>query len=152
MKIKKLFLVTVLFIGVVCEAQEDPYQLCIKSTSLAVHKAQKEMIHAKKTDVNGLLARAVILQNHAISLFQSKNNSRAVCISVLARQYAIKIIALLNSKEKNAYNVSDNENMLLGHCADELTLYSESKAFANYPSELDESYMYSFNQLQVDLK
>lgn len=153
MKLLNLFLLSAFFIGSVGFAQEDDvYKKFIKHSSIAIHKAQKGMIRAKKDEIGGLLAKAVILQNNALALYKANNNTHAVCASAVARKYAIEIIKNLNSKESEAYLIKEDEKYLINHCASDNELFNESKNYANNPSELDKDYITTLNNLSIDIK
>lgn len=151
---KLVIAVYVCFSSVFClTAQgDDAYKKFIKTTSVAIHKAQKQMISAKKTDANGLLARAVILQSNAMKLYKEKNNSSAVCNSALARKYAAEIIKNNIGSVDNYYLIHDDEKALIKNCADDVELYQTSKNSMKHLSELDKEYMdvKSLNNTNID--
>ena len=150
---KSLLLLSLLFAGFLGIAQQDDaYKVFLKYSSVAIHKAQKQMIASQKTDGGGLLAKAVILQNKAMALYAAKNNTRAVCVSAVARRYAAELIKNIDGKVGDFYLVHADEKTLLSNCASDADLYSESKQILSNPSELDKDYISSFNNLTVDFK
>jgi hypothetical protein len=148
---KKSLLFCLLLSGFFVAAQEDDaYKKFIKSSSVAIHKAQKQMIRYQNTDAGGLLAKAVILQNNALLLYKVNDNPRAVCASATARKYAAELIKKLDGKVSDFYLIHEDEKTLLTHCANDNELFSESKRTADNPSELDKDYLNSFNNLTID--
>ena len=143
-----LFFLAVSFFSVA--QQDDAYKMFLKGSSVAIHKAQKEMIRTNKTDEGGLLAKSVILQNYALKLYKSNNSSKAVCVGAIAKKYAASIIKDLNKIEEAAYLITDSEKKMIENCANDIELYNESKSGANNPSELDKDYIGSFNGLKID--
>jgi len=153
MKLCKLLLVAFFFYSSVGFTQDDDvYKKFLKFTSVTIHKAQKEMIRAKKDEIGGLLAKAVILQNNAIVLYKANNSTRAVCASATARKYAAEIIKKLNKKESELYSIKDDEKVLINNCTSDSELFNESKNFADNPSELDKDYIKTLNKLTIDIK
>jgi len=136
-------------------AQDDAYKAMLKRTSVAIHKAQKTMLSKGKTEVGGNLAKAVLLQSHAVKLYEEKKQSRAVCGSAQARELAAAIIKDLNGKADTFYLVSEEEKKLLTECPNEAELLKESKiAFKNLSSTTDKDYAdpQSLNTTNIDLK
>lgn len=144
-----LFFLSISFFSV-AQQQDDAYKMFLKGSSVAIHKAQKEMIRSNKMDESGLLAKSVILQNYALKLYKSNNSSKAVCVGAIAKKYAVSIIKDLNKIEEAAYQITDSEKKLLNNCSNDIELYNESKSEANNPSELDKDYIRSFNNLKID--
>jgi len=138
------------FSSIAVAQQDDSHKLFLKGSSVAIHKAQKEMLRTNKTDEGGLLAKAVILQNYALKLYKSNNSSKAVCAGAIAKKYAAAIIKDIDKIEEALYLISDSEKMLLTNCATDVELYNDSKGAANNPSELDKDYINSFNGLKID--
>jgi hypothetical protein len=150
MGLRDYILLVFLSFSFLCVAQnDDAYKVFLKHSSVAVHKAQKEMIKSKKTDEGGLLAKAVIMQNNAIKLYKL-NSSKAACVSAVARKYAANIIKDINGTVDAFYLISDDDKLLLTNCSDDATLYNESKLAAGGPSELDKDYIGSLNNLKID--
>jgi len=107
-------------------AQDDAYKLFLKRTSVAIHKAQKTMLANNKTDVGGKLAKAVLLQTHAVKLYAQKKQGHAVCSSSYARQLAAQIIKDLTGKDDALYAVADEEKKLMSGCSTETEIIKES--------------------------
>jgi|SRR6185437_9856580 len=141
--------ILIFFSSVTFAQQDDAYKAFLKCSSVAIHKAQKEMLSHKTDDVGGLLAKSIILQNNALKLYKL-NSSRAICTSALARNYAASVIKKMNGKSDAFYLIHDDEKMLLNNCPNDVELYNESKQAANDPSELDKDYINSFNNLKID--
>ena len=154
MKTRLLVYVFVCLLGVnYTTAQEDDvYKKFLKTTSVAIHKAQKEMMVAKKADANGLLAKAVILQSNALRLYKEKKTSEGVCNSNLARKYAAEIIKSIKGNVEAFYMIHDDEKTLVSACGDEAELYSKSKSSMKNLSESDTYYMggNSLNNTNID--
>jgi hypothetical protein len=119
---------------------------------VAIHKAQKEMMVAKKADANGLLAKAVILQSNALRLYKEKKTSEGVCNSNLARKYAAEIIKSIKGNVEAFYMIHDDEKTLVSACGDETELYNSSKKSMKNLSESDTYYMggNSLNNTNID--
>lgn len=133
--------------------EDDAYKKFLKTTSVAIHKAQKEMMVAKTTDIKGLLAKAVILQSNALRLYtKEKNLSLAVCSSNIARKYADEIIKSIKGDVAAFYMVHDDEKTLIGNCGDEGELYQSSKKSMKNLSGSDTDYMgvTSLNNSNID--
>ena len=143
MKTKLLLCVFVFFFGIcyTTAQEDDAYKKFLKTTSVAIHKAQKEMMAAKKTDVNGLLAKAVILQSNALRLYKEQKISEGVCNSNLSRKYATEIIKNISGNVAAYYLIHDDEKTLIGNCGDETELYNLSKKNMKNLSESDKDYM-----------
>jgi hypothetical protein len=154
MSIRLLIYIVAFALGTFCvTAQEDDvYKKFLKTTTVAIHKAQKEMMVAKKTDMNGLLAKAVILQSNALRLYKEKKNGEAVCNSNLARKYAGEIIKGISGNVGTYYLIHDDEKTLVGSCGDETELYNSSKKSMKNLSETDMDYMggKSLNNTNID--
>src|SRR5579872_6745599 len=128
MKSKISFVFPLLFLfAITCFGQDDMYRTFLNRTSVAIHKAQKTMMATGKTDAGGKLANAVLLQSHAIKLYQQKKQTLAACSSAQARELAALIIKELNGKVDAFFQLTDDEKKLLSGCADEKELLKEGK-------------------------
>ena len=132
-------LLLVSFFGI--SQDNDAYKKFVNTTLITINQAQKQMSASGKTDQNGLLAKAALLQANAIKLYKASNKTRAVCSSALARQYAAEIIKNIRTNVNALYLIHDDEKVLINNCATENDLYNESKS--NFPqnSALDKDYI-----------
>jgi hypothetical protein len=144
MTLKKILFSAILFLFIFnAYSQEDAYKNCIKRTTIAVYKAQKQMLAGQSTEVKGKLAKAILLQSNAIKYYGDQNKSLSVCYSLLARQYAIEIIQLLSADNKvdAFYQITKEEKDLAANCLGDEQLYKQGKSnFANY-SESDKDFL-----------
>lgn len=156
MKLRILLSAIVFFIGTLASlAQDDAYTVLLKRTSIAIHKAQKTMLATSTPDVGGKLAKAVLLQSHAIKLYEQKKQNRAACSSAQARELAAAIIKDLSGKVDAFYLVSDEEKKMLTDCPNEAALLKESEiALKNISDATDKDYSNpnSLNNTNIDLK
>jgi hypothetical protein len=154
MNIRLLTFITAFTLGTLCmSAQEDDvYKKFLKTTSVAIHKAQKEMMVGKKADMNGLLAKAVILQSNALRLYKERKTTEGVCNSNLARKYASEIIKSIKGNVEAFYMIHEDEKTLVSVCGDETELYNSSKKSMKNLSEADADYMggKSLNNTNID--
>ena len=136
-------------------AQDDAYKLFLKRTSVAIHKAQKTMLAKNQMDVGGKLAKAVLLQTHAVKLYEQKKQGHAACSSSYARQLAAQIIKGLTGKDDVLYSLTDEEKKLLNGCSTEAEAIKESSADSKTMSTaIDKDYTdpKSLNKTNIDPK
>lgn len=67
------------------------------------------MLAAKKPDMGGRFARAVLLQSYSIKLYQEKKLSESACSSELARSLAFEIIKEISAREDVYSKVTGEE-------------------------------------------
>jgi hypothetical protein len=152
----KLFFVFILFASTFTQlfSQEDAYKTLLKHSSVCVHKAQKQMLASKKTDLGGKLAKAVLLQSYAVKLYAQKKEAEAACASLHARQLAFEIIKETSAREDTYSLATDEEKKLSASCVDENTMLKESKKALPAFSEKDTDYNNpkSLNETNIDIR
>jgi hypothetical protein len=153
---KKHLIIMLAFLGgtLMGQTQEDAYKTLLKRTSVVVHKAQKQMLATGKTDMNGQLAKAVLLQTHAVKLYGEKSETAAACASSAAREIAAGIILNTGIKDNPYYHLSSEENVLLKNCESDpqLLLKAKSKLPGMALKDSDYTNPQSLNQSNIDFK
>lgn len=140
---KTVFSIVLLFSVYSSRAQTDDYKNCLIRTNIAVYKAQKQMVANHSNDIQGKLAKIIILQSNAVYYLEGQNKAMSICYSLLARKYALGIIQLLSTDNKvdPVYSISEEEKKLSGDCLTEDQLLKQGKNnFPNY-SENDKDYL-----------
>ena len=123
-------------------AQEDSKEFFLDQASTAIAKARKEMLTHKKNDMNGRLAKAMLLQYYAINLYKKdKSSNKFMCSSAAAWNYAIEIIKDIDGKVSSGYLMTEKEQKLLNSCMSKEELLLESKKNATNFSETEEDYL-----------
>ncbi|HXB40187.1 MAG TPA: hypothetical protein VNZ49_06565 [Bacteroidia bacterium] len=152
----KLFFAFIFFVSTFNQllSQEDAYKALLKRSSVCVHKAQKQMLASKKTDLGGKLAKAVLLQSYAVKLYAQKKEAEAACVSLHARQLAFEIIKETSAREDTYSLATEEEKKLIAACSDEITMIKESKKALPAFSEKDTDYNNpkSLNETNVDIR
>jgi hypothetical protein len=150
---------TLLFLSIIgttalAYSQEDSYKTLLKRSSVSIHAAQKHMLATKKMDMNGDLAKAVLLQSYAVKLYKEKKEAQAACSSLQARNLAFNIIKAASAREDKYAQPTDDEKKLAGSCKAEEELLKESRKSLTTLSEKDESYKdpKSLNETNIDIK
>lgn len=131
-------------------AQQD--SILINRSSIAVYKAQKEMMSTNTANMNGDLARAVILQTYAVKLFRQHQPNKAICYSAAARKYCKSIINTLSPVVTDTlYNISPFEQNFLINCGADTTLFNQASQHLHQMSKADSSYLgiYPFNNIDL---
>jgi hypothetical protein len=157
MKIRLLSFFTALsfLVSFSLSAQDDACKAMLKRTSVAIHKAQKTMIASKTTDVGGKLAKAVLLQSHAVKLYEQKKQGEAASNSALARELASGIIKDLSGKTDAFFAITDEEKKLITETKSETELLKEGKnSLKEFAGKSDKDYSSpaSLNNTNIDIK
>ena len=111
------------------------------------------MIAAKKTNVDGKFAQAVLLQSYAVKLYKEKKEAQAACASLQGRQLAFDIMNAISEKKRSKAIASDEEKKLATSCSTEEAMLKESKKAMKNISEKDEDYKdpRTLNNTNIDL-
>lgn len=155
MKRSTLFLAGIFLLGSFTSfSQDDACKAFLKHTSVVIHKAQKQMIFAGKTDAGGMLAKSVLLQSNAVKLYGQKNEALATNSSAKARELAAGVIKNMGGKENAYYLISDEEKKLISDKTGETDLLKAAKKSLANLSENDKDYSdpKSLNSNNIDIK
>jgi hypothetical protein len=153
--LSSFFAILSILVSFSLSAQDDVYKAMLKRTSVAIHKAQKTMIASKTTDVGGKLAKAVLLQSHAVKLYEQKKQGEAASNSALARELASGIIKELSGKTDAFFVITDEEKKLITESKSENELLKEGKnSLKEFAGKSDKDYSTpsSLNTSNIDIK
>ena len=126
-KLLKQFVVLVVYLlPVGLSAQNDAHKAFINRTGFAVLEAQKAVVAAHKTNVDGKLARLVQLQMQAVVLFNKKEYALASYTSNQAREEAVQLIATYKGFVNSLYTNSDDAKNLFADAQAEAALTKEN--------------------------
>lgn len=107
--LKKLLYLILFYSSLSLFAQNEDWSSIISKTEISIRKAQKEIISHQDSKEIEKLSNAVKYQMQAVKEWEAGHQNRAVCLSIIAREYSNQILSYFQVKGIDFYSFSVEE-------------------------------------------
>lgn len=152
--IKKLLYFILFYSSLSLFAQNENLRAVISKSEISIRKAQKEMISHHDNQQTENLSLAIKYQELAVKEWKAGRQNKAVCLSILAREYSNKILSYFQLKGIDFYLMSEDEKVSekTCGCADKRMEYEKlisniqiDSSLLTNPESLDNNYKISLD-------